>query len=359
MRRRFIAMSCVVVVAINSVVALDKTTKSAEKMGIPSPGESAPENIVEPLPSEQQEHLLGRGKWYGYLSGRLNYFNLGKDFTRAISQIEGLFSGQNISMPLMTMNTSFSMQTSQKISRAPTYFIPTGTTGIGFIEGRHSFELEFSIAGAVPLNTIQTDTPMVLSEHRVCNNSELDSCPLAKLGFVNQSSGQGAYQVSVNLNENIWIISPAFGYNYDFSVRQNGKFSIGAACGAMLISARQQLTFSARRIDVVPSASAELQSYQSRVIDGIAQSTAVSSVGPLFRLFVGFNLPRWNEIQSFFRAGISYGFVYLNRSVDGSGTVNLGDTLQASFPTTNLGFNPVDPTKFEMLGGFLQFGILY
>ena len=58
------------------------------------------------------------------------------------------------------------------------------------------------------------------------------------------------------------------------------------------------------------------------------------------------------------RIGASYGFVNLHRDVDGSGSVILGDTLTATFPTTSLGFTGKDTTRFEMFGFFIQAGIL-
>lgn len=315
-------------------------------------------DFVEPMASERKHHLLNEGEWYLHLSGTTSYFNLGQDFGRAIGQIESLFAGQNINLPLLTLNTSFSMQSSQRISRAPTYFIPTGNIGFGITRGNHSFESEFSFAGVVPLNTIAESSNMRLSEHRTCADAELDACPMAKLGFVDQATGQGAYDLKINVNENIWLISPVFYYNYNITKFRFGNLKLGGGGGVVFISAKQQLTFSARRNDTVLSGSTALQGYQTRVIEGIAQSTAISDPGPIIRLFVALEPPRFKTIQSVVRLGMSYGFVNLHRDVEGSGNVILGDTLSATFPTTSLGFQSKDTTRFEMFGVFLQAGIL-
>jgi hypothetical protein len=315
-------------------------------------------DIVEPMITERQYHLFNEGNWYLHVSGSASYFNLGKDFSRAIGQIEGLFAGQSINLPLLTLNTNFSMQSAQRIQRAPTYFLPTGNIGVGFSRGRHSFETEFAFAGVVPLNTIDGDTTMKLTEGRTCSNAELDSCPMAKLGFVNQATGQGNYDLKININENIWLISPTFYYTYSFPKFKFGRLSLGGGGGVVFLSAKQQLTFSAKRNDIQPSASVASQPYQSRGIEGVAQSTAISDPGPIFRVFIGFQPPKFKNIQSTLRIGASYGFVNLHRDVDGSGSVVLGDTLTASFPTTSLGFSGKDTTRFEMFGVFIQAGIL-
>lgn len=315
-------------------------------------------DIVEPMITERQYHLFNEGNWYLHVSGSTSYFNLGQDFTRAIGQIEGLFAGQSLQLPLLTMNTGFSMKSEQTIRRAPTYFIPTGNIALGFRRGKHSFEGEFAFAGVVPLNTIDGDTSMRLTEARICSSAELDQCPMAKLGFVDQSTGQGNYQLKIAMNENIWLLSPTLYYNYSLTKLRIGKLILGGGAGVVFLSARQQITFSARRSDIQPSASTALQGYQSRVIEGVAQSTAISDPGPIVRLYVALQPPPLKGVQSMFRIGVSYGFVNLRRDVEGSGSVILGDTLTASFPTTSLGFSGKDTTRFEMFGVFIQAGIL-
>jgi hypothetical protein len=59
------------------------------------------------------------------------------------------------------------------------------------------------------------------------------------------------------------------------------------------------------------------------------------------------------------RLGANYGYVYLNRDVDGVGQAVLGDTLYGTFPLTSLGFKSKETNKFEMLGGFIQVGIVF
>lgn len=317
-----------------------------------------PKEYREPMYSERPRHLANEGGWYFYASGLTSYYNLGKDFDRAIGEIENLFAGKNIQLPLLSLETNFQMQSHERVERAPTFFIPTGNLAFGIIRGRHKFEMDTALAGVVPLNTINSNTTMQLTEYRVCTDAELDSCPMAKLGFVDQTTGTGHYSLKINMNENIWLISPSLSYSYEYRKLSYGTIAFGGAAGVVFLSARQQLTFSATRIDIKPSDSTPLQHYQSRTIEGIAQSTAVSDLGPIFRLFVEWKPLEVKGYQTLIRVGGSYGFVYLHRDVDGSGTVILGDTLAASFPTTSLGFSGKDTTRFEMAGAFIQIGLI-
>ena len=59
------------------------------------------------------------------------------------------------------------------------------------------------------------------------------------------------------------------------------------------------------------------------------------------------------------RIGINYGFVGLGRSVDGTTSANMGNTLVASFPTSSLGFQDEENNKFELLGAFIQMGLKF
>lgn len=297
--------------------------------------------------------------WYIKASTTVNYFNLGSEFQGVIRQIEGAFGGDALNMKLLNVNADFSMTTGQKVKRAPTYFLPTGNLALGFYFGKHQVELEFGLAGLVPLKTIDLDTTMTLRDQTAgCSGT---ACQMASLGFVDPVSRTGQYAFRMTMNEDVWILTPSLAYDYVFLTRKWGRMSLGGAAGAMILSTSQQIAFKAVRTDPITPTPPE-KPLESRILQGSASSTNVTDIGPIFRMHVTYRPPPltkfWNT-QMEVRLGANYGYVYLNRDVDGVGQAVLGDTLYGTFPLTSLGFKSKETNKFEMLGGFIQVGIIF
>lgn len=302
--------------------------------------------------------------WYIKASTTVNYFNLGSEFQGVIKQIEGAFGGDSLNMKLLNVNSDFSMATGQKVQRAPTNFLPTGNLSLGFYFGRHQIELEFGLAGLVPLKTIDLDTTMTLTDRTPigsANCATAAACPLANLGFVNPTTRSGEYQFRMTMNEDVWILTPSLAYDYVFLTRKWGRMSAGGAAGAMILSTSQQIAFKAVRTDIT-QVEAPADYLKQRILQGSANSTNVTDIGPIFRLHLTYRPPpmaKFLNTQTEFRIGANYGFVYLNRDVDGVGQAILGETLYGTFPLTSLGFKSREVNKFEMLGGFIQAGIVF
>lgn len=297
--------------------------------------------------------------WFIKASTTMNYFNLGSDFQSVIKQIEGTFGGSTVNMKLLNISSDVSIQTADKVQRATTNFLPTGNLSLGFYFGKHQLELEFGLAGLVPLKTIDLNTTMTLTDKTAgCGGT---ACDLAKLGFVNPTTRSGQYSFQMTMNENVWILTPSLAYDYIFLTRKWGRLSVGGAAGAMILSTSQQIAFKAVRTDLT-QVEAPLDFLKNRVLQGTASSTNVTDFGPIFRLFVSYRPPPitkfWNT-QMEVRLGGNYGFVYLHRDVDGVGQPIVGDTLYATFPLSSLGFKNQEVNKFEMLGGFIQVGIVF
>lgn len=302
--------------------------------------------------------------WYIKASTTINYFNLGSEFQGVIKQIEGAFGGDPLNMKVLTFDSDISITTAQKVQRAPTYFLPTGNLSLGFYFGKHQVELEFGLAGLVPLKTIDLDTTMTLRERTAIGSPgclTATDCPLAKLGFVDPTSKTGQYAFQMTMNEDVWILTPSLAYDYVFLTRKWGRMSFGGAAGAMILSTSQQIAFKAVRTDPVTPVP-PYDALASRVLQGTANSTNVTDIGPIFRMHVTYRPPPiskfWNT-QMEVRIGGNYGFVNLNRDVDGTGQAVLGNTLVGSFPLSSLGFKTKETNKFEMIGGFIQVGIVF
>ncbi|MFO1471258.1 MAG: hypothetical protein U1F27_09490 [Turneriella sp.] len=297
--------------------------------------------------------------WYIKASTTVNYFNLGSEFQGVIKQIEGAFGGDPLNMKVLNVNADFSMTTGQKIQRAPTNFLPTGNLSLGFYFGKHQLELEFGLAGLVPLKTIDVDTTMTLEDRSTgCSGT---GCKMAYLGLVDPVSRKGQYSFKMTMNEDVWILTPSLSYDYVFLTRKWGRMSFGGAAGAMILSTSQQIAFKAVRTDPI-TPTPPLEPLSSRVLQGSANSTNVTDIGPIFRAHITYRPPPitkfWNT-QMEIRIGGNYGFVYLNRDVDGVGQVIAGNTLYGTFPLSSLGFKSKEVNKFEMAGGFIQVGIVF
>lgn len=299
--------------------------------------------------------------WYIKASTTVNYFNLGSEFQGVIKQIEGAFGGDTLGMNLFTVDGKISMETGQKIQRAPTNFLPTGNLSLGFYFGKHQLELEFGLAGLVPLKTIDVDTTMTLQDKSTNCVAGTTDCKLASMGFVNPTTRKGTYDFKMTMNEDVWILTPSLSYDYVFLTRKWGRMSFGGAAGAMILSTSQQIAFKAVRTDL-SAVEAPLDYLKQRVLQGTANSTNVTDIGPIFRAHITYRPPPitkfWNT-QMEIRIGGNYGFVYLNRDVDGVGQAVLGDVLAGTFPLTTLGFKNKEVNKFEMAGGFIQVGIVF
>jgi len=297
--------------------------------------------------------------WYIKASTTVNYFNLGSEFQGVIKQIEGAFGGDPLNMKVLNVNADFSMSTGQKIQRAPTNFLPTGNLSLGFYFGKHQLELEFGLAGLVPLKTVDVDTTMTLEDRSTgCSGT---GCKMAYLGLVDPVSRKGQYSFKMTMNEDVWILTPSLSYDYVFLTRKWGRMSFGGAAGAMILSTSQQIAFKAVRTDPI-TPTPPLQPLESRILQGSANSTNVTDIGPIFRAHITYRPPPvtkfWNT-QMEVRIGGNYGFVYLNRDVDGVGQVIAGDVLYGTFPLSSLGFKNKEVNKFEMMGGFIQVGIVF
>lgn len=343
-------------------------TKEKAKVNLENEKEKAPaakepeedfgEKKVEVLPWRTLRALDSR-RYYLKASGTLNYFNLGSEFLAVIRQIEDTFGGKKLKLNLLNFSPEFSLSMEKPVKRAPTFFLPTGGLAFGYFltpNKKHQLEFDFGLAGLVPLKTIDLDTTMTLREY--CDNSDMNNCPMAKLGFVNPTTLQGTYSFRMTMNEDVWILTPSVYYEYEYLQKPWGRLTVGGAFGAMILGTSQKIAFFSKRKDLSPI-EAPSDYFQDRILQGRAESNNTADIGPIIRLYGGFRPKKFKNIQTEFRIGLNYGFVYLHRDVDGTGTALLGDTLAASFPLSSLGFKSVEVNKFEMFGAFIQAGVVF
>lgn len=298
--------------------------------------------------NERTDFVL-KSNWYLKPSFYVNYYNLGPDIQRAFDQISGLFSGDKLPMKIATKTTVLQINAAKPVERAPTNVLPTGNFGGGIIFGKHRIEVDMGLAGVVPLNTADVDTTAIMSEQ--CSGALAD-CPLARLGFVDETTRKAEYNFKFVINERVWILAPTVTYDWTFKEESWGSLGVGGSLGVVILMAVQNVEFQAKRKDVSATG------LDSRILEGAATSTAMSDWGPQVRLFMSYR----RKIMGFendFRLGLSYGWVALDRNVDGIGQAMIGNQMAASFPMSAIGIKNREDNKFELIGVYLQAGVLF
>jgi hypothetical protein len=343
-----------------SVTIIDKKTKT-NKTSAEKPGNTILPATGDAVKSGTRKNVLNPNEWYIKLSTQITYLNLGAGVEKIIDQIEGTFKGDTLEPRLLVYEPSFSIKTDRPFTRAGTHIAPMGNVGIGLLFGKHQVELDFGFAGLVPLNSVNLQTKMTLTEKPGCN----PNCPLADLGFVDRNTGKGRYKLNAVVNEEIWLITPSLYYDYILKNEKWGRISIGGSLGLMLLSMRQQITYKAKRIGGTDLQGDITDFYTERILEGTAFSTALNQVGPISRLYFAYRKSIMKGIVTEIRAGFNYGWIDFTRDVDGTQNAKLGSSkddkqsMTASFPIKSMGFKNREESRLEMLGFFVQAGVVF
>jgi hypothetical protein len=299
-----------------------------------------------------------KNDFYIKASATTGYYFFGSSFASTIGQVEGMFNGDVINMQITSMSPYQQIISDKKVKRANTSVLPTGDICIGYQMGRHQFELAMGIAGMVKLNTIQVENGATMRE--LPGNNPTNPYPLSEMGLVNKTTHEGRYNLAVTMNEELWIFSPVFTYDFIIMEKPWGRLSAGAGAGVMFLSITQKIKFRMDRTDADPGV------INQRSLESSVLSTAIGDFGPVCRLFVGYRKTVFKGIDVDVRLGASWGFVTLTRHVDGSGTVYMGNdtTLPISFPSSAMtagGDQLANKAKTTMnlIGVFLQAGIVF
>lgn len=299
--------------------------------------------------------LAGLENWYFRLAASVGYYRMGPEIERAFQQIEDFFSGKEVHLKAINFDTFVSMKASEPVKRAETSILPMSDIGFGVMAGKSRFELSMGIAGMVSLNTINTDTSLTIHED---TGGSIDDRPMAKLGFVNETTGNGLYRLQAVMNEEVWIITPSLTYDYRWLSASWGALSLGAGISLVLISAKQDFSFKMERTDLSGT------EYSSRILEGTLQSTAANDIGPRIMVHLGYQRKIGESMTMDIRFGVSAGYVDVHREVDGGATIFMGgDALPVSFPISSItvGGNPIkssETNRIELMGIFIQAGIL-
>ena len=306
--------------------------------------------------SKRKRKTLSPDNWYFKLAGSTSYYRMGSGVEQALQQMDDVFSGKEIKLSVINLDTTLTMKAHGDVKRAETNVLPSTELGFGYASGRHRFEFAVGFAGLVKLNTIDVDTTMTMHEDVA---ADINDSPMAKMGFVDQATGNGEYRLEVVLNEEMWILTPSLSYDYAFFERPWGHITAGGSLGLVIISMRQSLDFRAERTDIGGTG------YSERVMEGSVRSTAMNDIGPQVRLHLGYKRPIFKKYDIDFRLGVSYGYVDINRKVDGSSTIFMGsDALPISFPLSAVDVDgkPLktrETTRLELAGIFIQAGISF
>lgn len=288
--------------------------------------------------------------WYMSLGLMTNYFTMGPDIEEDAALVSNLFSGKALNVKTLQYDVHMSMTADDSIKRTDTYFLPTIDIGFGYRLGKHTIELDMELMG-LKMNTVNEKTGMTITETGTSDTMET-------MGFVNSGTRTGRYDLKVTLNEDIWIVSPMAFYDYAVMEERWGRISAGGGLGLMFISMRQRMVFTAQRTDVGPSP------LDSRLIEAETTITSIGDFGPLLRLCVAYRKSLTSSMNLQVRMGINYGYVTLNKHVDGSTMMYAGDALKISSPVSSMTVDGQrlendDTSKMELLGAFIQAGIQF
>ena len=123
----------------------------------------------------------------------------------------------------------------------------------------------------------------------------------------------------------------------------------------MIATVTQTLDFSAERTDLTS---------ETRIMKATVQSTAINDFGPLGRCYLNYRGNFFGGTKFEVRVGGNFGFLYLNRHVDGSGSVNADGVTRLTFPVNAMtvdgkSFEGTEKNRLDMYGFFIQLGILF
>jgi len=313
-------------------------------------GALIPGEMIEPVwvdPDSADE-------WYFRLGASAGYYRMGPEIERALGQIEDFFSGGDVRLRAVNFDTTVTMTARDSIERAGTSVLPMTELGLGYGKARHRLEMSLGLAGMVKLNTVNSNTAMTIHEEV---RPDIDDCPMAKLGFVDPSTGNGQYRLQLVMNEEVWILSPSLTYDYSFYAAPWGMMTVGTSLSLMILTVKQEIRFRAERTDISGGA------YGDRVMEGYVQSTAVNDMGPRLQVHCGYRKNFSDSYTVDLRLGVSAGFVDVHRDVDGASTIFMGgDALPISFPLSSVTvdgkpFRSRETNRVELTGIFIQAGI--
>ncbi|TAL29584.1 MAG: hypothetical protein EPN93_21080 [Spirochaetes bacterium] len=355
MKRIFTAIALAFIAAcIGSMAALPCAAEDASPRGRLDKGAQGkplgPDERIDPAREEGE----GADEWYTRLGASAGYYRMGPEIENALGQIEDFFSGKDVRLSAVNFDTTVTMTARDSVKRARTSVLPMTELGLGHGRGRHRFELSLGLAGMVKLNTIDADTGMTIHEEV---KPDIDDCPMAKLGFVDPVSGNGDYRLQMVLNEEVWILSPTFTYDYSFFQAPWGMLTAGTSLSLMILTLKQDIRFRARRTDI------SADPYSERLLEGSVQSTAVNDAGVRLQAYCGYRKYFSDSCTLDLRMGVSAGFVDVHRDVDGASTIYMGgDVMPISFPLSSITvdgkpFKTRETNRVQLTGIFIQAGI--
>ncbi len=299
------------------------------------------------LPMGNTEPLLKKGIINVFI--HYSYFTLG-GLTNNSNQLGDLFQGKEVTTYAKGFGDTFSMTTAS--SQNPTPLNSNFGYGLawGFdLKGSEPISIEMSIItmGLLPWTTLDESTTMTLVE-----NCKTTICHLENSGFVDSTTKKGEYSFSAAVSEELVITSPMFGVNYALTNLGTGELQVGIAAGAIFASHRQQIQFSSVRSD-------DSSSTVAKALEGRIQRTSVGDFGPIAALHLAYDFPLFAAMGGRVKLGFHYGFVDLQQTTTGTLNSIIGGTEVSVSPISELGFAPESTVRLELMGAFLQAGIVF
>ena len=129
--------------------------------------------------------------------------------------------------------------------------------------------VEMTVAFSLPQNTLFYQGAAELNEVRLCIPSNIEQCPLARWGFVEQSTGRAVYQLTATANEVYAGLVPALAMEFHSPLaKYHGELYAGVAVQYYQIYSRQDFSWQINRVDDNDNSYAIVARWYNRGVSG-------------------------------------------------------------------------------------------
>lgn len=267
-------------------------------------------------------------------------FYFGPKVENFISQLENTLNAGDIRLRDSDFNTTFYMTPEKRMGRQAAPIFSGFMVELPFTQ-RNQMEFTFSFGGILnlPQNTLFYQGPAELNEVKLCTPSNIVECPLARWGFVQQSSGSEFYQLTATGNEFYWGIHLGTTLLWQKKLWDfYGSFFPALMVQYYQLYSRQDFSFQLNRMDSSQNSYALVASWENRGISGRG-----FSLKPLFVYKP--NLP----FEA--RFGFSLGYLWFNNQTQQSLKAIKNHEIYAQSPN----FLKTPSLEVTLLGLSLQF----
>lgn len=312
------------------------------------PAAHAQQDVENTVASTVPPAAVAADSWYLDVAIGTDILFWDADLKSAITQAENSFNGSEINVNHSDFKTSMYLVSAKKVKRAATPFMPGIHFRFGKAFGKHAIDLGLGVSGLLPTSSIEMQSSMLLEEYRICNPSNLTPCPLARLGYVEDSTAQKDYILTLTMNEVYTLIAPTVGYSYKTMQLLDGDLFARASVSFLAMSSKQRIDYLAYPQSTTTT---------THALQGVLESTQTSDIGFKVAFSGLWNYYTLSDYQLWLELGITYGIVNMNRTVNGYGSIIYNDSIAASYSHSDNEIAWQSSDTFYLTGFFINAGV--